>query len=194
MWVIGSGRDTVTRFASDSPKWEEGFHYEIYKCQACQHVVLFRWDVDTRYWDRTPNAEVLYPNAREAPIGLPERARKAYDSAERVRKVDANSYAVQLRRMLEFICIDQQASGNTLAKKLEDLAKQDLIPDKLSEIAKYLKNFGNVGAHADDFDVTEEEIPILDALARAVAEYVYTAPDLARQAEERFKKLKEGKQ
>lgn len=174
--------------------WFERYTYELLKCTSCNKVTLASSYSNSGINGDDLDTSILYPQANEVLPGLPPKVQKAYDSAHRVRKVDANSYAVQLRRMLEFICKDQQATGNTLAKKLEDLSVRNLIPDKLSEIAKHLKDFGNVGAHADDFDITDAEIPILDSLARAVAEYIYTAPALAQQAEERFNELRGDRQ
>ncbi|WP_158261166.1 MULTISPECIES: DUF4145 domain-containing protein [Pirellulaceae] len=164
--------------------------YKLFKCSSCSKTILTVEFYCSGMNPDDPDVSILYPQLNSSLVGLPEKVQKAYNSAQRVRRVDANSYAVQLRRTLEFICKDQQASGNTLAAKLRDLSNRNLIPDKLSEIAKHLKDFGNVGAHADDFDISEAEIPLLDSLARAVAEYIYTAPALAKQAEERFKKLK----
>lgn len=166
--------------------------YRLHKCSSCGRVILAAEYSCSGMHPDIPDVSVLYPQPSTSLVGLPQKVQKAYDSAQRVRLVDANSFAVQLRRMLEFICKDQQATGNSLASKIHDLANRNLIPDKLSEIARHLKDFGNVGAHAEDFDITEAEIPILDSLARAIAEYIYTAPALAKQAEERFRELKEG--
>jgi hypothetical protein len=39
-------------------------------------------------------------------------------------------------------------------------------------------------------ELTSAELPVLDDLTRAILEYVYSAPFLAREAEERLAKLK----
>lgn len=177
-------------------EWDGDYLYTLLKCHACKNVMLFQEYV-YRYVDPEPppfcpdlyDPDILYPTSMRRPKGLPDKVLKAYRSAQRVRYVDPNSYAVQLRRMLEFICKDQNASGNSLAAKLQHLSARNLIPDQLGYVVKHLKNFGNIGAHAADFDITEAEIPLLDSLAQAIVEYIYTAPALVQEAEERFRQL-----
>lgn len=173
--------------------WYDTTRYELCKCPSCKGVNLrsFCTSCETA-WMEGPEVKLLYPQPLQLPVGLPERIKNAYLSAQRLKSIDANAFAVHLRRMLELICKDQQATGDSLAKMLKSLSQRDLIPEVLANIAGHLKDFGNVGAHAEDFDITEAEIPILDSLARAIAEYIYTAPALAKQAEERFRELKEG--
>lgn len=192
MKIVASGEDSVCEFDDRGGLgWQERTTYVVLICASCNKPTLKTKYVDsaTPPWGE-PEVSILYPQSSALPLGLPANAQKAYMSAQKVKHVDANSFAVQLRRMLEFICKDQQATGSSLAAKLRNLSDRNLIPDKLAEIAKHLKDFGNVGAHAEDFDLTKAEIPILDSLARAVAEYIYTAPTLAKQAEDRFRELK----
>ena len=75
-------------------------------------------------------------------------------------------------------------------RQLHDLAGRGEIPDKLVNVALSLKNFGNIGAHAGSGELTPAEIPILDSLSRAVLEYVYSAPELVRNAEQRLSRVK----
>ena len=73
---------------------------------------------------------------------------------------------------------------------LKELAAKNEIPDKLVKVASGLKDFGNIGAHAGSGDLTEKEIPILNALCSAILEYVYSAPHLATIAENKLKTIK----
>jgi hypothetical protein len=57
-------------------------------------------------------------------------------------------------------------------------------------MAHGLRQLRNVGAHADLGELNESEIPVLDALSRAILEYVYRAPRLLEEVNERLKKLK----
>jgi len=70
------------------------------------------------------------------------------------------------------------------------LADKDEIPSKLVKVAAGIRKLRNIGAHADLGELTESDLPVLDELTRAILEYVYTAPLLATEAEERFAKLK----
>jgi hypothetical protein len=73
------------------------------------------------------------------------------------------------------------------------LAKKNEIPDKLVKVSHSLRELGNVGAHAILGELTGDETPIIDDLCRALLDYVYTAPHLAQQAEDRVKELKKRK-
>jgi len=61
------------------------------------------------------------------------------------------------------------------------------------DVAAGIRKLRNIGAHADLGELTEAELPVLDGLTRAILEYVYSAPLLAREAEERLAKLKKRK-
>ena len=64
------------------------------------------------------------------------------------------------------------------------------IPAKLVDVAAGIRRLRNIGAHADLGELTEGELPVLDDLTRAILEYVYSAPLLAKEAEKRFARLK----
>jgi hypothetical protein len=49
--------------------------------------------------------------------------------------------------------------------------------------ARGLRQFRNVGAHAELGELTKEEAPILENLTRAILEYVSSAPLLIAQAD-----------
>jgi hypothetical protein len=90
---------------------------------------------------------------------------------------------------LDLVCVDRKAEGNTLAKKLADLAHKGEIPTNLVGVSSGIRQFRNIGAHADLGSLTALESSLLDSLCRAILEYVYTAPYLAARAQIRFDKL-----
>lgn len=178
--------------------WEAGPIYQLVKCPACGKVTFRR-----AYWhsgSMDPSEieyEILYPasDGSDTPRGMPEAVHKAYVSAVKVRSIDANAFAVLLGRVLEIVCRDRKAVGDTLAKKLGDLSEKKEIPERLVDVAKGLRQLRNVGAHPDLGELTEAEVPVLDNLTRAILEYVYTAPILVTDAEgclERLKRRREG--
>jgi hypothetical protein len=69
-------------------------------------------------------------------------------------------------------------------------AKLNRVRQLLALVAAGLRKLRNIGAHADLGELTGAELPVLDDLTRAILEYVYSAPLLAREAEERFARLK----
>jgi hypothetical protein len=137
------------------------------------------------------NPETLWPAADKEIYGLPEKVRSAYEAAQKVKSIDTNAFAVLLRRLLEIVCHDRGgAQGKTLNEQLKELADRGELPDKLVHLAAGLRRMGNIGAHASVGELTEQEVPVLDALCRAILEYVYHAPELLNRVEQRLNQLR----
>lgn len=175
--------------------WNER-HYQTLICMTCKKPTFrsILWSEGMGvYQNVVANeslVEVYYPQSEEISSGLPESIHKAYEAARKVKSVDANAFAVLIGRLLELVCVDQNAEGDSLFKKLKYLSEKKIIPDKLSKIAQGLREHRNIGAHAELGELTEEDVPLLEKLTRAILEYVYTAPALAEQAETQLAKLK----
>ena len=170
--------------------WDSGYFFELAKCPACFDVVLQKG-----YWHSAtmdvPEYEVLYPSHPiEVPRGLPEPIAQEYSDALKIRSINVNGYGAMLRRILDMICENQKAEGKYLANKINNLGYKCGIPESLVKLASQLKDLGDIGAHPSLGALTEAEIPVLDNLTRAIAEYVYTAPLLAREAREQLSRLK----
>lgn len=197
------GNNTVMRIVGEYPlisecddpwsrlSWEEGYIYQILLCPACNNVIFRRY-----YWhsiriEGDPvEFETLYPTLNLGPVGLPDEIQQAYDAANKVRNIDANAYGVLLGRLIELVCEDRNAIGATLAEKIKNLSDKEEIPVKLVSVANSIRQLRNIGAHASLGNLTPKEIPILDNLCKAILEYVYTAPSLVEEAEQRLKALK----
>jgi hypothetical protein len=166
-----------------------GEYYELDRCPACHRVILRKY----QYCDDADPSDVsyqcLYPLSSDGPQGMPEKIKQAYLAAERVKQVDPNAYAVLIGRLLELICMERNAAGDTLNDKLNDLSKRNEIPIKLVEVATQLRKLRNFGAHASLGEITRTDVPILEDLTLAIVEYVYTAPHLAKVAGQRVKRL-----
>lgn len=192
MEIIGSVNDDRTEIDPDyGPITEWGINYSILKCPACEktNIVSYTWH-DGMDSDDEISYDFLYPQNSKYPLGLPEKILTAYKAAEKVKSIDVNAYAILMRRLLELVCLDRGASSGMLASMLKELADKSEIPQKLVKIASGLKDFGNIGAHAGSGELTEEEIPIVNALCSAILEYVYSAPHLAALAEHKLNTIK----
>jgi Domain of unknown function (DUF4145) len=102
--------------------------------------------------------------------------------------IEAHAFAVLVRRLLEMICLDKGAQGRNLFEQLKFLVQTGVIPRQLIDIANGLRNFGNIGAHAAGVQLSENEVPVIDALCRAILEYVYGAPHLVALAQQTLDK------
>jgi hypothetical protein len=170
-----------------------GENYDLLKCPACQGVNLrliewHEWQVEAISEQGDDPEELLgtivYPTPPEIPDGLPTTVRNAYQEALAVRSASPNAYSVLLGRVLETVCRDRKASGKTLYEQIADLGSKNEIPETIVRVAHGVRKFRNVGAHAGIGSLTAEDVTVIERLARAVLEFVYTAPHLANLAEQ----------
>ena len=154
--------------------WQEGRIWKLLVCPICAGVVLCNYYYHDGF---SPSRGLfkLYTLKEKELNGLPCEIARAYQSAQRVKTIDSNAYAVLLGRVIELVCIDRGAKGEKLYNKLSYLAEKGEIPDKLADMAHQLRELRNIGAHADLGELTSFETPVLDDLCRAILEYVYTA-------------------
>jgi Domain of unknown function (DUF4145) len=172
---------------------EYGYYYNLLLCRACKKVTLRRYFEHDWMDPAEVEIQTLYP-----PVGLevskfPSVIQNAYEAALKARAIDANAYAILLGRMLEVVCEDRQVKGDNLYEKLRVLADKGEIPANLVGVAHGLRMLRNIGVHEPLEGLTNEEIPILDDLSKAILEYIYIAPQLADKAEKRLNSLKEKK-
>jgi hypothetical protein len=186
---IVASHSQVDSHEEEGAYWEAGLVYQLTECPACRGITLRNFYYHDADDPEEFDHKVLFPLQRANPAGLPTTILKGWEAAARVKQIDTNAYGVLLRRLLELVCADRGANGKMLNDQLADLAQKGEIPSKLVDVARGLRRLSNVGAHALLGDLTPAEAPILEDLCRAVLEYVYSAPYLAQQAEERLAKL-----
>lgn len=171
--------------------WEAGPIHELLTCPACEGVTLRRYYWHDHFEPDDITMEIVYPTATSAvPTGLPVTIQQEFEAALRVRSVSPNAYGVLLRRLLELVCNDRGAEKGDLSARLKELSARNEVPERLVQVAKKLQELRHVGAHAWVGELSPAEVPILDSLCRAILEYVYSAPHLVKQAEERLNQLR----
>ncbi len=165
---------------------DQDYILRLSHCYSCEGINL-------TFEDEDGEVRILWPTLNKELEGLPSRIAKAYKASRAVRLIDANAFAVLLGRVLELVCIDRNAEGDTLYAKLQDLGKRGEVPDRLIQMAHQVRTLRNIGAHATLGELTQSEVPIVDDLIRAILEYVYTAPAKINQVEQRIQKLQSRK-
>ena len=95
--------------------------------------------------------------------------------------------------MLDALCEDQNAKGDDLYHRIEDLANRGVVPKKLVDLAHYLRKFRNIGGHFELGSLTSNEVPYLDAICSAILQYVYGVPTLLARAKVLLNELESGK-
>lgn len=176
-------------------EWEAGFIYQLLRCYSCREVTVYQvvihTGIDPDYTDRSYD-KMLYPGGPESPLGLPPLVQKAWEASMRVRKIDANAFAVLLGRVLDAICTDQHAEGDSLYRRIENLAESGKLPERLKAVAHGLRNLRNFGAHGNLGQLDAKDVPLLESLSGALLMYLYTIPSLAEDAAKRLNQKTEG--
>lgn len=189
MKIIGNADDIESDRVDTN--YEGGYYYDVLKCPACKEVNIRRY-----YWanymdgDDEYTYEYLYPNNNNIPLGLPPKILKSLEKANQIKAIYPEYFALELRKILEHVCTDKGAKKGKLAARIKDLAANGVIPDNLVGVAEGLTEIGNIGAHTEIGSLTKKEIPITEALCKAILEYIYTAPYLANEANEKLKSLR----
>jgi hypothetical protein len=119
---------------------------------------------------------------------MPKPVQDAWDAAMRVRKIDPNAFAVLLGRVLDIICVHENASGRKLYDRINTLAGQRQFPEHLKRAVHGLRELRNLGAHGDLGHLKKEDAPLLRSLCAALLMHLYTVPYLANDAEEHLNK------
>lgn len=162
--------------------------YSLVNCTTCQSISMF---VNTQF-DENPDdlneAILCYPHEKKVKEGVPDLIVKNYAEARKVMKISRPAFAILIRRGLEFICLDQNASGNNLKEKLDDLSNRGIIPSTLAQMANALRFFGNLGAHATDYEIDIVEAETMNEFFLTMIEFVYIAPAKLAKLRESIKK------
>ncbi len=192
MRVAGRVHDLQEDVDSETgwPGQEHGPIYEIQVCSKCERPTVTAGFYYEGMEEEDWSAATLYPPESKRLTSLPATVQPEYEAAMAVAQISPNAYAVMLGRVLDAVCADRGASGGTLHERLVDLAARGEIPSVLAELAQHVRQFRNVGAHADLGSLTKAEIPFLESLSNAVLEYLYEAPRMVEQAQARLAALK----
>jgi hypothetical protein len=158
--------------------------YMLAQCTSCGGVLLYFYK-PTEVLDLTPD-KLLWPPPGDIHPAVPERVRKRYLEAKAIKGRSPAAFANQIRRALEAVCHNRQATKGMLADKLKELASKREIPDKLAEMTFVLKDMGNIGSHDGDDDIDAADADVIDDFFRAVVEYVYIAPFKVEEVKKRL--------
>jgi hypothetical protein len=153
----------------------EDFVYVILQCSTCSD-----WSLIGGFDHELPKQRIhwplLYPESSELSSSVPDRIRRIYSEAARIKRSAPNAFAGQVRRALEAVCADKKASGRTLARQLNSLVEMGIIPPTLAEMTSIIRTLGNIGAHAGETEVSPWDSDSIDEFFRSIVEYVYVAP------------------
>lgn len=189
---------THSKFFEDlgnGQKITENFTWLSYACKTCGGLNLYGDFFSVYGYNELMKAKLhpkgsglLPPSHMLSPSKpVPDRILRLYEEVWPLRHKSPPAFVGQVRRLLEYICHDQKASGKDLFKKLEDLVTKGVFPGYFREITDLLRIVGNMGSHAteDDLDVWDAEL--IDDFFRSVIDYVYISPAKIKRMQERIK-------
>lgn len=183
--------------------------YFVMACESCKGIILYQtpelessapeaktddWDGEDDGYEEAilrlafidKNSEcvsrIVWPRVKDPdypPPCVPNSVRDIYREAISV-KHSPKSFAVQIGIALEVI----QKDLGIPKKGLEQL--ESLSPLGLGQIAIRIKDWRNIGAHADSRRLTAEEVGDLDDFIRLIIDHVYVFPDKLRRARQKL--------
>ena len=195
MNVIAKVNDTIEY--GDPPYSDEDYRtWHIMLCPSCRKPTLeeiFRttFEMDPEGWPA--HVTTLYPTPQASLSDLPNTVKVPYEAALRVRNVDPNAFAVLVGRLLEVVCADREAKGETLAERLNDLSGKGEIPGRLAEMAQSLRLVRNIGAHAELGEVAARDVPVLLGFCESILDYLYRAPAKLARIQKSLKRSNAGR-
>ncbi len=168
---------------------------EILECRGCQGISFRQnWqnteDIEQSDEDGSTytlvDHETLYPSriAGAAPMSdshlLPVQLMRIYDETHSALSANLPVLAgIGIRAIVETLCVDRNAKGSNLEKRIEDLAKQGVITEAGAKILHSLRLMGNQAAH----EVTPHKTEVLLIAMRVVEHALQGVYILPRQAE-----------
>ena len=146
------------------------------ECPACSGLILQQTYFDSESIGYE-EIKILYPAARARLTGLPVEIAKEYEAALKVQRISSNACAVLARRTLEAILTHENATGDTLMLKVDSLVKSERIPRLLADVAHLGRQIGNLGAHFEKGEATNEDVAVMLEFLETILEYLYVIPD-----------------
>ncbi len=143
---------------------------------------LERGKLHPRGADMLPPPHTLSPNQP-----IPLKIINLYQEVWPLRHRAPAAFIGQVRRLLESICVDQNATGKDLFAKLQDLSLKGIFPGYFNQITDLLRKVGNMGAHAGDEELSSWDAELIDDFFRSIIDYVYIAPARIKRMEHRLK-------
>jgi hypothetical protein len=132
--------------------------YGVLSCPRCAGVVLVEHKGDIQGPGPEPIAVTPDVTAATNVQHLPEDVERFYRDAMRVLDAGVpDAAAVQLRKTLEAAAARRGVDTGTLVQRVESLIKQGDVTREFGRVLDHVRKLGNVGAHASDETVTDQE-------------------------------------
>ena len=135
--------------------------YRIGFCIRCDHAFLFRDTIQiiSGEYSTIVEEEILFPNqTKSIPEHLPDSVRKAYERAlSCFQTANYEPCAIMARKCIEGLCHELGSNDGSLKQRLEKLAAENKIDNRLIMWADHLRIVGNDAAHEFDIEFSKDD-------------------------------------
>lgn len=173
-WMYISENEDNYGYVFDSELLEH-MDYYVFECPVCYRPVIvseYRLDIN----DEVPKFEIEYPSINVSSEGVPNKIYSAFESAIKTKGIDYSICLLSLRRVLEMICNDKGAQGNTLENKIKNLVDSKLLPEMIGDACWIIRQLGNEAAHADKIEVYSYDVEQVIGYVGTIIDYLYSMP------------------
>lgn len=155
---------------------EDAMAYYLLECPVCFKPVLASgWH--SFYSNVEEELSLDYPAEGFVMLHTPNTIKEQYsNSRECYKRKDYGLCSASLRILLEKIANDNNANGRTLERKIEDLARKNIIPLTIKNASTIVRKLGNKGAHGTGDDIMKEDIDMLFEFVEIIISYIYELP------------------
>lgn len=154
----------------------EYFKWNMLICPVCRMITLAEEYTNESYQGHFWETSTLYPTTKIDFEGVPESIKSAFESAMKVKNIDTRICLLSLRMVLEAICKDKGAKGNSLEKMIEDMIANKVLPEMFDDACWVIRQLGNSAAHADKRVYNAHQVEQTIGFMKDIINYLYTLP------------------
>lgn len=153
----------------------EKYRWFTLSCPVCSKITLYE-ECDDELYRETFNKN-LYPSIDITLKGVPESVKTAFESALKVKNIDSAICLLSLRRVLEAICKEKNASGKNLYEMVEDMISKQVLPEMFEDACWIIRELGNSAAHGDVTTFYKSQVEQTIKFVETIINYLYVLPE-----------------
>ena len=160
----------------------------IFECPVCQKPVLiseYYWEPENSTYQKTEYPSVAIPKK-----GVPKEIYTAFEAAIKTKGIDYAICLLSLRRVLEMICKDKGAAGNSLEQMITDLVDKNIFTATIDSACWIIRQLGNEAAHADKIEVYPNDVEQVIEYISLIIKYLYSMPYQVKIMKKKIEKRK----
>ena len=167
----------------------EKYSWITLSCPVCSKVTLYEESFDELY-NETFNKN-LYPEIDIMLKGVPASVKSAFESALKVKNIDSAICLVSIRRVLEAICKEKNASGNNLYEMVKDMIAKQVLPEMFDDACWIIRELGNSAAHGEVKTFYKSQVEQTIKFVETIINYLYVLPEKMKNMKDAIQLVKD---